>query len=250
MAHAFCFFSFVFAHVWATCRHSSHSPTRSGTPYPGRFRLRGAIVYGNGFRRIARDLPCDPKLAPGPGAFSHDVHMLHELGEALLRERTLHASESGSSKVPSSHRLFTHSSPGPPKSECSGRTAMAQAFDFFSFVFIHVWATCRHSNHSPTRAGTPYPRPLRLRGARVYGNGFRRFARDLPCDPKLAPGPGAFSHAVHMIRDLGKHRYASPHFMHRRAGHPKSPQVTDFHTQFAWAAEERVQRADGDGPGV
>ena len=36
--------SFVFSHVWATCRHSNHSPTRSGTPYPGPFRLRDAVV--------------------------------------------------------------------------------------------------------------------------------------------------------------------------------------------------------------
>ena len=73
-----------------------------------------------------------------------------------------------------------------------------------------------------------------------YGNGSRRIARDLPCDPKLAPGAGHFSHDVHMIPDLGKHCYASPRFKRRRAGRPKSPQVTVFHTQSAEAAENRV----------
>jgi hypothetical protein len=73
-----------------------------------------------------------------------------------------------------------------------------------------------------------------------YGNGFRRTARDLPCDPKLAPGRGCFSHDVHMVPDLGKLSYASPRVQRRRAGHPKPPQVTVFHTQSAEAAKYRV----------
>ena len=71
----------------------------------------------------------------------------------------------------------------------------------------------------------------------LYGHGSRRSARDLPCDPRLAPGAGLSSHDVHMIPDLGKHCYVPPRFMRRREGRPESAQVAVLNTQSAWAAE-------------
>ena len=128
----------------------------------------------------------------------------------------------------------THSPPGPPKVQWSERMAMADSLECISLVLAHVWAPCRHAKHSPTPSGAPYAGPLRVRGAIVRKRFIsRRLARDLPCDPKLAPGAGAFSHDVRMLPDLRKHCCASPRFMRRREGRLKSPQVTVFYTQSA-----------------
>ena len=51
---------------------------------------------------------------------------------------------------------------------------------------------------------------------------------DLPCDPDLAPPAHLFSHHLHMIPDLGKHGYAPPRFMRRRAGHSNPPLLIIF----------------------
>ena len=159
-------FRFLCSHVWATCRHSNHSPTRSGTPYPRPFRLRGAIVWKRFPTNCTR-----PPVRSKARAWSRCLFTRcpHATGpwEALLREPTLHASESGSPKVPSSHRFPHTVRLGGRKASVAGGRRWPSRVDFFSFVVSHVWATCRHSNHSPTRAGTPYPRPFRLRGAIV-----------------------------------------------------------------------------------
>ncbi len=53
-------------------------------------------------------------------------------------------------------------------------------------------------------------------------------ARDLPCDPKLAPSSHHFSHDAHIISDLGKHCYVAPRFMRRMKGSPKVPSSHRF----------------------
>ncbi len=53
-------------------------------------------------------------------------------------------------------------------------------------------------------------------------------ARDLPCDPKLAPSSHHFSHDAHIIADLAKHCYVAPRFVRRMKGSPKVPSSHRF----------------------
>jgi hypothetical protein len=117
---------------------------------------------------------------------------------------------------------------------------MAHPFYFFDLCSPMPGRPLRHSNHSPISIRTPYPGPFRLRGAistETVPDDLHETSRAIQSS-RLVPVP--FRTMSSMISDLGKHCYATPRFMRRRAGPPKSPQITVFHTQSAWAAESRV----------
>ena len=122
--------SFVFSHVWATCRHSNHSPTRSGTPYPGPFRLRGATVRKRFPTNCTRPPVRSKARAWCRSLFARCPHDTWPR-EALLREPTLQASESGSPKVPSSHRFSHTVRRGRRKSSVASGRRWPTRFTFF-----------------------------------------------------------------------------------------------------------------------
>ena len=80
--------------------------------------------------------------------------------------------------------------------------------------------------------------PCRVKYAILLcGDVSRRPARDLPCNPQLAPAAHGFSHDVHMLPDLGKHGYVPPCFMHRMEESPKVapfPSLTPIHPTRAF----------------
>ncbi len=156
----------MFPHVWATCRHSNQAPTwwRTSPFWPlspeRRYYAETVFHTCHETSRATQTLHI-PRIS-----FRMMSTWYLTSGSSATRA---HASSVGErvTQSPLKSPFFTHSPPRPPNIECSERTAMAHPFYFFSFVFSHVWATCRHSNHSPTRSGTPYPGPFRLRGATV-----------------------------------------------------------------------------------
>ena len=71
------------------------------------FVIWKALFCRNGSRRLARGLPCDPKLENGARLFSHDVHMLADLGQHYYVMSHFMVPMERSLKVPSRH-CFSH----------------------------------------------------------------------------------------------------------------------------------------------
>ena len=71
------------------------------------FFVSEAQFCKNGSRRLARGLPCDPKLEIDAGLFWHDLHMIPDLGKHYYVISHLMVPVKGSLKVPSRY-CFSH----------------------------------------------------------------------------------------------------------------------------------------------